>query len=272
MKTKLLLLIFTALFSKAFAQNLVLNGSFETNTASGNTVDLHTWNTVVSNAWEVDGGAMDLLTSSSCGSASNGSWFVETSHNMMDYYTAFSLGLSVHLTVGDQYTLKFDKRLCSAPSEAVDIGLSNDSTLMGTAIHTFTAPSLNSWVTETYVFTAAIAGKFLTVNLQTSLNNSKVDLDNFILTHINTTGINEISLQSSKIYPNPGNGLFSIISENGFEKAEAVIYNTIGEKIYTAQLNSVKTEIDLSTQAKGIYFYDVINEKGIAGRGKFIIQ
>lgn len=270
MKAKLLLIILAAVFSKTFAQNLIVNGSLENNTASGNTVDLHDWSTIVSNAWEVDGGAMDLLTSNSCGGASNGNWFVETSHNGFDYYTAFSLGLSAPLTIGNQYTLSFDKKVCSVNSAAIDIGLSNDSTLMGTIINTFSAPTLGTWVSETFIFTASTAARFLTVNLQTSLNNSQVDLDNFVLTQI-STGINELSLENLTIYPNPGNGLFSVFLNN-VQKAEVSIYNNIGERIYSIQPNSNKVEIDLRKEAKGIYFYSVTNEKGIVGQGKFIVQ
>lgn len=271
MKAKLLLIIIAAVFSKTHAQNLIVNGSLENNTATGNTYDLHDWSTLVSNAWEVDGGAMDLLTSNSCGGASDGSWFVETSHNGFDNYTAFSLGLSVNLTVGNQYTLSFDKKVCSSSSTAIDVGISTDSTLMGTIIHTFSLPTTNSWVAETFVFLAPVAGKFLTVNLQTSGNNSKVDLDNFKLFPV-TTGVNELSMQNLNIFPNPGNGLFSIVSENDFKKAEIVIYSAFGEKIYTSQFNSKKVEIDLQSQAKGVYFYNLIDEKGIVGKGRFIIQ
>jgi len=273
MKSKLLFSILSlAIYNLTCAQNLILNGSLETNTATVNTTNLHDWSTVVSNAWEIDGGTMDLLKTNSCGTASNGNWFVETSHNGIDYYTSFSLGLSTHLTVGDHYTLTFDKKVCSTPNASIDIGISNDSTLMGTFIHTFSAPTTNSWSSETYVFSAPIAGKFLTVNVQTSVNNSLVDLDNFVLTHVSTTGIDEIALQSSNIFPNPGNGLFSIHLKEAVQKAEVTIYNATGEKVVTTQMNSNKVEIDLSNKAKGIYFYTIMNEKGIVGQGKFFVQ
>ena len=272
MKAKLLLsTLLAASVCGTSAQNLIINGSLENNTASGNMPDLHDWSSVVSNAWEIDGGAMDLLTSNSCGGASDGNWFVETSHNFLDNYTAFSLGLSTPLISGNQYTLSFDKRLCSANSTAIDIGISNDSTLMGTILQTFSAPSTNSWVTESIVFAAPLPNKFLTVNLQTSLNNSQVDLDNFILTAV-ATGIKELSFQNLNIFPNPGNGVFSVSLKNNNQKAELMIFNTVGEKIYTSYLNSNNAEIDLSREPKGIYFYTITDEQAIVGHGKFIIQ
>lgn len=273
MKAKLLLsTLLAALFSGTSAQNLIINGSLENNTASGNMLDLHDWSSVVSNAWEIDGGTMDLLTSNACGGASDGNWFVETSHNFVDFYTSFSLGLSVPLVIGNQYTLSFDKKLCSSNSTPIKIGIISDSTIWtGPNIQTFSAPSTNSWVTETIVFSASVAGKFIGVSVQTSLNNSQVDLDNFILTAV-ATGIKESSFQDFNIFPNPNNGVFSVLIKNEIQKAELVISNTLGEKIYTSYLNSNNAEIDLSKEPKGIYFYTITNEQAIVGHGKFIIR
>lgn len=103
---------------------------------------------------------------------------------------------------------------------------------------------------------------------------SSGETEDYFITIAGTTGINKTEPIPSTLFisPNPGNGLFSIISKNSFNQADVEIYNTLGEIIYSNQFNSAEVEIDLSYQAKGIYYYNVKNEKEIVGQGKFIIQ
>ncbi len=84
----------------------------------------------------------------------------------------------------------------------------------------------------------------------------------------NCTGIKDIAEQhrSIKIYPNPSAGKF-IIEASG----ELQAYNMLGEKIYSQQLVSEKSEIDLSSRSKGIYFLKVQSGDKIYS-GKVIIQ
>lgn len=62
----------------------------------------------------------------------------------------------------------------------------------------------------------------------------------------------------TKIYPNPSNGLFTI--ENGQENSEAIVYDLLGKIVFTQKLSN-KTNIDLSTQPKGVYFIKIIGAK-----------
>ena len=77
-----------------------------------------------------------------------------------------------------------------------------------------------------------------------------------------TTGINEIEKDNLKIiaYPNPNTGKFTI--EN---KGELNIYNLLGEKIFSQKLSLPKTEIDFSSQPKGIYFVKLVINPSAAG-------
>ena len=78
--------------TSAFSQNLLLNGSFESNTASSNTLGLTTmWQSTVANSWEVGSGTMDLITSNNCGTASDGKNRIldiipETLHQRTPFY------------------------------------------------------------------------------------------------------------------------------------------------------------------------------------------
>ncbi len=75
---------------------------------------------------------------------------------------------------------------------------------------------------------------------------------------------------SVKAYPNPSNGIINIISSTVF--SEIKIYNSLGETIYVRKNNSSITEIDLTGQPKGIYFYYLKDNSQAGKTGKIIID
>ena len=75
-----------------------------------------------------------------------------------------------------------------------------------------------------------------------------------------------------QISPNPNNGIFSIILPNIIIETQIEIYNTLGERIYSTQINTDKFEMDLSNKPKGIYFYHLQNDKKILETGTILIQ
>ncbi|MFH0867118.1 MAG: Omp28-related outer membrane protein [Bacteroidota bacterium] len=67
-----------------------------------------------------------------------------------------------------------------------------------------------------------------------------------------TSGIyDEISENNISVYPNPSSGLFIIKSKVG--KAELAIYNMLGEKISTQNINDKKTYVDITSLDNGVY-------------------
>src|SRR6185437_1464359 len=86
--------------------------------------------------------------------------------------------------------------------------------------------------------------------------------DVFVTTDSLLAGEDEVKVESEKVevYPNPSNGVFSIEVNNEKLKvnSEVEVYNMMGEKIYTAQLNSSNTQMDLSNNTDGIYLYRVL--------------
>ncbi len=94
-------------------------------------------------------------------------------------------------------------------------------------------------------------------------------------------GITENRLQNNDatIYPNPSNGLFYVKYDpaTSLRVTRIEVMNMLGEKIYSTQINSHGssapiTEIDLSKQSKGIYFYQIKSEQRILKTGKIIIN
>jgi hypothetical protein len=87
------------------------------------------------------------------------------------------------------------------------------------------------------------------------------------------TGVNENPNSKLKldVYPNPNKGVFFIQSQLKISKID--IINLKGKTIYSLQLNNNKANIDLSKEAKGIYFYQIyIAENQIVQSGKIVIE
>jgi hypothetical protein len=70
----------------------------------------------------------------------------------------------------------------------------------------------------------------------------------------NTTGITNSNSKniSFSVYPNPSNGNMTVRSEKKLGLIN--VYNSLGELVYTQNINSNTHQIDLSNQASGIYF------------------
>ena len=67
-------------------------------------------------------------------------------------------------------------------------------------------------------------------------------------------------------YPNPSTGKITIEA-----KGDLTIYNMVGEAVLSQTLTAEKTEIDLSTKPKGIYFVYINSENGSITK-KIMIQ
>lgn len=78
-----------------------------------------------------------------------------------------------------------------------------------------------------------------------------------IIVENKTTGIAENQLKENiTVYPNPTNGKFQITyGDLNFSKNYSLeIFNVNGERIHNSVITSLKSEIDLTNQSKGIYF------------------
>ncbi len=62
-------------------------------------------------------------------------------------------------------------------------------------------------------------------------------------------------LNNFQVFPNPSSGKFTIESSQNFSSIE--IINPLGEKIYSATVNSKQEAVALSSQSKGIYFVEM---------------
>ncbi len=238
------------------AQTVILDESFENNSCTGNAYELtNNWPDTIQNSWEIDGGTMDLITTNSCADPSAGDWFVSCNQTAGGWpYMAFSIGLLSPTVPGIQYSLLFDKIFCGPNSSPIDVGFSNDSTLIGTALHTFSAPTTGNWVTDTFLFTATASTKFLTVNVGVTGSTGTIGLDDFILTAL-TTSVNEInsSFNSVYVFPNPVESQVTVNSNQTSEKIIS-ISDVLGREVFHQFSNHKSEVINLQSLSQGIYF------------------
>lgn len=59
-------------------------------------------------------------------------------------------------------------------------------------------------------------------------------------------------------YPNPTHGLVHIKNDN-LENADLEVYNTLGKRILSTQLNDANTTVDISQFSSGVYFFKIIS-------------
>jgi len=86
------------------------------------------------------------------------------------------------------------------------------------------------------------------------------------------SGINESFSPAVEIYPNPCNGNFSVnLAELPSSTVHLIIYNLTGEIVFEKLITSVKTEINLSNYANGMYFVQLQN-KGKSSFSKIIVS
>jgi PKD repeat protein len=81
---------------------------------------------------------------------------------------------------------------------------------------------------------------------------------------------------SAKIYPNPNDGSFTLEVHSKRKKdAQLFVYNNIGQLVYSDNFsinNNTVKKLDLSTEAKGVYYVHLTTDNGIVYREKVVVQ
>ena len=87
----------------------------------------------------------------------------------------------------------------------------------------------------------------------------------------NLTSLDEnTSYNSVSIYPNPGNGYFSVnVKMPGYT---AVVYNTMGEQVYITSLNTGRNEMNLTGISAGVYLCRLQKGSKILATEKLVIK
>ncbi len=77
-----------------------------------------------------------------------------------------------------------------------------------------------------------------------------------------TEGINKISGNHIRSYPNPVKRSFTIEADVSFYNADIIVTNLLGATLYTGKINGTKQAIDMSFYPEGMYFLKCVTEKG----------
>ncbi len=86
-----------------------------------------------------------------------------------------------------------------------------------------------------------------------------------------STGLDKITSGNAiMVYPNPGSGQFTLDFKGG-AYATIEIINTIGELVFSSNILTPETKIDLSSQPKGIYLVKV-NDREMVYTRKVVLQ
>jgi hypothetical protein len=75
-----------------------------------------------------------------------------------------------------------------------------------------------------------------------------------------------------KVYPNPGTGMVWFSLSESMVKGEVTVFDIYGKLVSRTALNQNEQKVDLSAEAKGIYFYRVLSENKLIGSGKLVIE
>jgi len=76
-------------------------------------------------------------------------------------------------------------------------------------------------------------------------------------TQITTQVYNITAAGDVNIFPNPGEGKFTVRVSKLQNSMPLVVYNILGEKVYKTMLTAAQTDINLTTQPAGIYYVSV---------------
>ncbi|PLX10930.1 MAG: hypothetical protein C0597_15960 [Marinilabiliales bacterium] len=98
----------------------------------------------------------------------------------------------------------------------------------------------------------------------------------FTIKMASTTIITNLDQENIKIYPNPSNGLFSIeIKGVSNETFTIKVFNVIGSIVYNNKLTGesiIKEQVDISDNAKGMYFISIESDDGSVLSKRILIK
>lgn len=263
------------------AQNLILNGSFETNNLTSSTGSTHLadqFNSWISDVFYVSGW-LQLVTSdfATCTAPVDGNWMISDLND--ESSGTFGFRLSQPLTAMHTYQLTFSYHSCVGYMgfQQINIALSNDSAALFQNTVASIIPVNNTvWNEAIITFASAIDETYLKVNLidDGMVFNSGLHADNFVLTDV-TTGIMEPAINAVEVYTNPVSSQTQLFYNlpPGTHDASICMYDVVGNMVSEVSLpqNQHAITLDVSRFASGIYFCQLIADEKILLSKKLIV-
>lgn len=180
------------------------------------------------------------------------------------------------VTNGETYRISYWRKANTSGTltvngqSAILTGTSQDGASMTTVLKPYSAITPNAqaglWQKDSVDYTAtanetryfAIGGKgtLATSNQQINVRIDDIKIEKVVL----ATGIKTNAIESASIFPNPNNGIFNINNVEATSSFE--VYNVIGDKVFSSQLNKGNNAIDLSNLSNGSYFVKINSNNG----------
>lgn len=123
--------------------------------------------------------------------------------------------------------------------------------------------------TDNITTIGSLQPNYTTNNLQTSAST------NFFIAKFDPLPLstNQNNENQFSLFPNPNNGKFSITFKNKFiENYTLEIYDIVGKKIITKNINSSQTIIETNIFSKGLYIVKITNSEKISYNTKIMIE
>ncbi len=86
-----------------------------------------------------------------------------------------------------------------------------------------------------------------------------------------SVGLNEMNEGGISFYPNPSNGQF-LLSDSELQMESIKVMNVLGETVYQSEITTSSSEIDLTKNAKGLYFIRIKTKDNRSFNKKIIIE
>ena len=105
----------------------------------------------------------------------------------------------------------------------------------------------------------ATAGIYdVTLTVSDGTDTHTLTMENYITVNI-CTGLTDPALTGLNIYPNPGNGIFTIDMSRSQGDSEVKVINPVGNVVYQESVTGNSFSIDLSNLGRGVYFMLIKN-------------
>ncbi|MBX2960348.1 MAG: fibronectin type III domain-containing protein [Flavobacteriales bacterium] len=200
-------------------------------------------------------------------------------NNVLTPNTAYEFYVRADCGNGDTSLWVGPYLFVTPPCMPIGLELGNDTTLCSNQSLTLNAPAGGpygySWSTSESTSSITVDTASLGGNGTYNITVSVIDFstmciynDAINVTFSICTGIKENSSIGFAVYPNPTNGMLTIRAD---EKGTVEITNLQGKVVYKNTLNSTSQVINLSENAKGVYFVSITTSKGVEVQ-KIVIQ
>ncbi|MGZ4098016.1 MAG: carbohydrate binding domain-containing protein [Bacteroidia bacterium] len=248
---KRILTLLSIIYSTILPAQIILNGSFEMNTAGtadqinlSNTAcnemlrDVHSFGSY---------GDVDIISSATYGAGpQHGKYYLGITGGGTDI---ISLTLSAPLITGKIYSVSYyDRKPAGYNVYPLQVGLSTINNNTGPVIYTEETASSSSWTQHTFTFTAPNNGRFITVQMIQGSIGDWLNIDNFVLNPSRCGG--EINIRSSSSSINLGSPVnFTVLCNNTFTLNSTDVVALAGYNTFSASPTS-STVYSLTSQQK----------------------